>query len=175
MKNTSLMTSPHELLLPVKPQFILVTLIVALLFNVLPWSGWALWLRPDFVALVVLYWCIEEPRKIGFLSAWSLGLLMDVAEGSLLGQHAFAYSILAYAGIALHRRVQRFSMAPQIFHVIPLLLLTDLVTLVVRGLAGGDFPGYVYFLSSLTGGALWPALSQLLKLPQRPRPDPDRV
>lgn len=167
--------SRQELLLPVKPGFILVTLIIALLINFLPWSGWALWVRPDFAALIVLYWCIEEPRKLGFFAAWCLGLLMDVAEGSLLGQHALAYCILVYVGIALHRRVQRFSMAPQVMHVILLLLFTDLVSLLVRTLAGAEFPGYVYFLGSFTGAALWPALSHLLKLPQRPRPDPDRV
>lgn len=167
--------TPQELLLPVKPGFILFTLVVALLANMLPWSGWLAWLAPDFVALIVLYWCIHEPRKIGFFAAWLLGLLMDISEGSLFGQHAFAYVILAYAGIALHRRVQRFSMAPQILHLLPLLLFTDLVVLLVRALAGADFPGYAYFLGSLTGAVLWPALAYLLKLPQQPRPDPDRV
>ena len=171
----ALSTSRQELLLPVKPAFIALTLVAALLANLLPWSGWMLWVVPDFVALIVLYWCIEEPRKIGFFTAWCLGLLMDIADGSLFGQHALAYSILAYAGIVLHRRVQRFSMAPQILHVIPLLLLTSLIVLVVRALAGADFPGYAYFLGSFTGAALWPMLSYLLKLPQRPRPDPDRV
>lgn len=167
--------TPQELLLPVKPGFILLTLVLALLANMLPWTGWLAWLAPDFVALIVLYWCIHEPRKIGFLAAWLLGLMMDIAEGSLFGQHAFAYVILAYAGIALHRRVQRFSMAPQILHILPLLLFTDLIVLLVRALAGADFPGYAYFLGSLTGAALWPALDYLLKLPQQPRPDPDRV
>lgn len=167
--------SRQELLLPVRPGFIVLTLIAALLANLLPWSGWALWLAPDFVALVVLYWCIEEPRKIGFATAWGLGLLMDIADGSLFGQHALAYTILAYAGIALHRRVRRFSMAPQILHIIPLLLFTDLVVMLVRALAGADFPGYHYFLGSFTGAALWPVMSHLLKLPQHPRPDPDRV
>jgi rod shape-determining protein MreD len=71
--------------------------------------------------------------------------------------------------------VQRFSLAPQILHVIPLLLFTDFVVLLVRALAGADFPGYAYFIGSFTGAALWPVLYYLLKLPQRPRPDPDRV
>ncbi len=165
----------QELLLPVKPGFIVFTLVAALLCNLLPWSGWAMWLAPDFVALTVLYWCIHEPRKIGFLTAWCLGLLMDIADGSLFGQHALAYIILAYAGMVLHRRVQRFSMAPQVLHVVLLLLFTSLVVLLVRALAGADFPGYAYFLGCFTGAALWPALTLLLKLPQRPRPDPDRV
>ncbi len=167
--------SPQELLLPVKPAFIIITLVTALLANLLPWSGWAAWLAPDFVALMVLYWCIHEPRKAGFLTAWSLGLLMDVANGSLFGQHALAYTLLAYAGIVLHRRVLRFSTAAQVLHVIPLLLFTSLIVLLVRAIAGADFPGYAYFLGSFTGAALWPVMSRVLKLPQRPRPDPDRV
>jgi rod shape-determining protein MreD len=98
----------HEILLPVRGGFIVFTFVAALLINLLPWSGWALVLKPDFVALVVLYWCIQQPRKVGFTSAWLLGLIMDVAEGSLFGQHALAYSVLAFGGIVLHRRVLMF-------------------------------------------------------------------
>jgi rod shape-determining protein MreD len=164
--------TPHEILLPVKTGFIPLTLIVALLANLLPWSGMWLWVRPDFVALVLLYWCIEQPRRIGFVTAWLLGLFMDVADGSLFGQHALAYSILAYAGIVLHRRVLGFSGTPQIVHVVILLLMNDLIVLAIRLIAGADFPGYQYFLGSFVAGALWLPLGILLKLPQRPKPDP---
>ena len=167
--------TPQEILRPAKTGFIVATLIAALLLNLLPWSGWGLSVRPDFVALVLLYWCIDQPRKIGFGIAWLLGLLMDVADGSLFGQHALAYTIVAYAGIVLHRRVQRFSITPQVLHVVPLLLLNDIIVLLIRLAAGSDLPGYWYFLGSVIGGLLWPALSFLLKLPQRPRFDPDHV
>ena len=167
--------TPQEILKPAKTGFIAFTLLTAALINVLPWTGWGLWVRPDFVVLVLLYWCIDQPRKVGFAVAWVLGLTMDVADGSLFGQHALAYSIVAFAGIVLHRRVQRFSITPQALHVIPLLLLNDLIVLVVRLASGRDFPGYWYFLGSLVGGLLWPALSYLLKLPQRPRADLDHA
>jgi rod shape-determining protein MreD len=167
--------APEEILLPAKPAFIVATLGVALFVNLLPWPAAWLWARPDFVALVVLFWCINQPRKVGFGAAWLLGLLMDVADGSLFGQHALAYSILACAGIVLHRRMQRFSITPQALHVIPLLLLTDVIVLLIRMIAGSDFPGYRYFIGSFVAGALWPALSVLLKLPQRPRPHPDHA
>jgi rod shape-determining protein MreD len=169
------LATPQEILLPVRPAFIAATLLAALFVNLLPWSGWLLAIRPDFVALILLFWCIDQPRKIGFATAWLLGLLMDVADASLLGQHALAYSILAYAGIVLHRRVQRFSVTPQVLHVIPLLLLNDAIVLFIRIVAGSDFPGYQYFAGSLTGGALWPVLVVLLRLPQRPKSDPDHV
>lgn len=165
----------QEILLPVKPGFIFFTLIVALLLNLLPWSGAWLWIKPDFVALVVLYWCIDQPRKIGFAGAWLLGLFMDVADGTLFGQHALAYTILAYAGIVLNRRVRMFAMTPQVLHVIPLLLVNDLIVLAVRALGGADFPGFQYFIGSFVAGALWPVIAVLLKLPQRPRSDPDHV
>lgn len=164
--------TPHEILLPVKPGFIPLTLVAALLANLLPWSGVWLWVRPDFVALVLLYWCIEQPRRIGFVAAWLFGLFMDVADGALFGQHALAYSILAYAGIVLHRRVLGFSGTPQVVHVVVLLLMNDLIVLGIRVLAGADFPGYQYFLGSFVAGALWLPLGVLLKLPQRPKPDP---
>jgi rod shape-determining protein MreD len=164
-----------EILLPVRPAFIVFTLLAATLVNIMPWSGFAAWLRPDFVALVVLYWVIEQPRRVGFGAAFVLGLLMDVAEGALLGQHALSYSILAFAGIALHRRVRMFSLTAQVVHVMPLLLLNDVIVVGIRLLAGADFPGYFYFLGSVAGGVLWPIISVLLKLPQRPREDPDHV
>jgi rod shape-determining protein MreD len=165
----------QEILLPAKPAFMVATLLAALLLNLYPLSGWWLAVRPDFVALILLFWCIEQPRRIGFTAAWLLGLLMDIADASLLGQHALAYSILAYAGIVLHRRVQRFSVTPQVLHVILLLLLNDAIVLVLRLLAGSDFPGPQYFGGSIVGGVLWPALAIVLKLPQRPKPDPDHV
>jgi len=164
--------TPHEILLPVKPGFIAFTLVAALLANLLPWSGTWLWIRPDFVALALLYWCIEQPRKVGFVAAWLIGLFMDVADGALFGQHALAYSILAYAGIVLHRRVLGFSGTPQVVHVVILLLMNDLIVLAIRMLAGADFPGYPYFVGSFVAGALWLPLGVLLKLPQRTKPDP---
>ena len=165
----------HEILLPVRGSFIVFTLIAALLANLLPWSGAALWIKPDFVALVVLYWCIEQPRKVGFTAAWVLGLVMDVADGTLFGQHALSYSILAYAGIVLHRRVLGFTGTAQVLHVVLLLLMNDLIVLAIRALAGADFPGFQYFIGSFVAGVLWLPLGVLLKLPQRPQPDPDRV
>jgi rod shape-determining protein MreD len=165
----------HEILLPVRGGFIAFTLIAALLANLLPWSGVALAIKPDFVALVLLYWCIEQPRKVGFGAAWLLGLIMDIADGSLFGQHALAYSILAFAGIVLHRRVLGFSGTPQVLHVVILLLMNDLIVLAIRAMAGADFPGFQYFAGSLIAGALWLPLGRLLKLPQRPKLDPDHV
>ena len=167
------LSGSEEILLPVKPMYIALTLLVALMVNLLPLTGWVLGLRPDFVALVLLYWGIHQPRKIGFLPAWVLGLAMDVADGSLFGQHALAYSVMMFAAMALHRRVSMFDMRHQILHVLPMLLIMQLIVLCVRLASGGEFPGWWYFLTSITGALLWPVADLLLKIPLRPRPDSD--
>lgn len=164
-----------EILLPVKPLYIAGTLLGALLLNLLPLTGWVLALRPDFVALALLYWGVHQPRKIGFLSAWLLGLAIDVADGSLFGQHALAYSAMMFAAIALHRRVSMFGMRYQMLHVVAILLAMQLIVLAVRKAAGGELPGWWYFVPSLTGAALWPLVHALFTAPLRPRRDPDDV
>lgn len=164
-----------ELLRPASMRFILLTLGLGLLLNLLPWTGLALSFRPDFVALALLFWAIREPRKTGMGAAWIMGLLMDMADGAILGQHALAYTIAVFAAIVLHRRIQRFTLWQQALHVLLLLLLLQATMLLSRLFAGAVFPGPGYFLSCLTGAALWPPLSLLLQLPQRGRPDPDSV
>ena len=169
------LSGSEEILMPVRPLYIAITLFVALMINLLPLTGWVLALRPDFIALVLLYWGVHQPRKIGFLPAWLLGLAMDVADGSLFGQHALAYAVMMFTAIALHRRVSMFDMRHQILHVLPILLIMQLIVLGVRQAAGGEFPGWWYFLSSITGAMLWPATDLLLKIPLRQRTDPDEA
>ncbi len=164
-----------ELLKPASLKFILLTLVSGLVLNLLPWYGLVLSFRPDFVALVLLFWAIREPRKLGFAAAWIAGLMMDVGDGVILGQHAFAYILGVYAAIVLHRRIQRFTLWQQASHVLLLLLLMQLTMLIIRLFGGSVFPGYGYFLSCLTGAMLWPALSLLFLLPQHVRPDADSV
>ena len=162
--------TPHEILLPVKPGFIAATLVAALLMNLLPWSGYALAIKPDFVALVVLYWCIETPRRVGFLAAWLLGLLMDVADGTLFGQHALAYAFLAYAAEYFRRRVLRFPLWQQAVQVAVLLGLCSALVLVVRFVGGAPLPRWTYAVPPIVGALLWPILTTAIQSWQRPQP-----
>lgn len=165
----------QEILLPARPGFIAATLVAAFLLNLLPWGGTLATLTPDFVAVLLLYWSIHQPRRLGFTPGFLLGLAMDIAEASLFGQHALAYTVLTYGAITLHRRILMFGIRHQVLHVLPLLVVAQLIMLIVRLAAGASFPGMSYFVASLAGAALWPALAVLLQLPQRPRPDPDHA
>lgn len=157
--------NPQHILLPVSVGFMIASVIAALAFNLLPWQD--VRAVPDLLALVVAFWCIHQPRKMGIGIAWLLGLVMDTANGVLIGQHALAYAMLAYGAHAVHRRVLRFSVWQQALHVTVLLLASQLVMLAVRMIAGGTFPGFSFFAGGVIGGALWPLATFVLLAPQR--------
>ena len=159
------LSGSRQILQPVRLSTIIVSFAVALLLNFLPWRD--LRVVPDFVALVLLFWCIRQPRVVGLGVGWTLGLLTDAGNGVLLGQHALAYSILAFLGIWLSRRVLWFGPALQALHVAALLLAAQGVALLVRLAAGDDFPGWPLFVGPIAGALLWPAASWLLLLRQR--------
>ena len=159
---------PQRILSRVKVGYMALTLVLALVFNLLPWRD-VIGL-PDMLALVLTFWCVHQPRKMGIGIAWFVGLLMDAGNGALLGQHAFAYAFLAFAAVSLHRRILWFSPWRQAAHVLVLLLATQMLMLAVRLVAGGVFPGLAYFAGTLIAAALWPTVSFLLLLPQR-RPE----
>jgi rod shape-determining protein MreD len=156
---------PHYILLPVRVGTIVASFVGALLLNFLPWPDTAL--APDFVALTLAFWCVRQPRLVGLATAWVLGLVVDAGNGVLLGQHALAYSALAFFAIALSRRILWFEAWGQMLHVLLLLEGAQLVALGVRLVAGAEFPGWSLFAGPLAATALWPALSWLLLIPQR--------
>src|SRR6478609_5922 len=161
--------SQDEILRPAKPWFILLSLLLGLLANLVPVGGVVLTLRPDFLALVVLYWCIQQPRYVGVGTAWVVGLLMDVVDATVFGQHALAYAVLAYGAGYFRRRVLRFPLWQQAAQVAALLLLSSGLVLVVRIAGGAPPPRWTYVVGSLTGALLWPLVTVLLQWPQRPQ------
>ena len=156
--------SSSRILLPVRPWFIVFSLLLALVLNFLPTSAW-LWV-PDWVALIIVFWSIREPRRVGMGTGFLLGLAMDVADASVMGQHALAYVLVAYAASSLSRRILWFPLGQQALHVLPLLLLVQLVQLGVRAMPGFVFPGLSYFIGPFVATLLWLPLTFLLLLPQ---------
>lgn len=159
----------QTILRPVRAGTIFASFAVALLCNYLPWNNVAL--VPDFVALVLTFWCVRQPRLVGLGAGWLLGVLMDVGNSVLLGQHALAYSLLAFGAITLSRRILWFSLTAQALHVAALLLFAQGVAAVVRLAAGAEFPGWTIAVGPLVGAVLWPLVSALLLMPQRRQPD----
>ena len=170
-----IMRPGQQLLLPAKPVFIWFSLLCALLLNILMSTG--VWGRapwaPDVLALTLVFWAVHQPLRIGVGVAFIFGLIMDVQQGALLGQHALAYTVLGFLAVSMHRRLLWFDVLTQAVQVLPLLLVSHLLQLIVRMVAGGTFPGWTYFLSAGLEGLLWPVVTVLLLAPQRRAPDPD--
>jgi len=160
-----LLSGSQQILQPVRASTVLMSFALALFLNFLPWRD--LRVVPDFVALVVMFWCIRQPRLVGLGVAWTLGLITDAGNGVLLGQHALAYSLLAFLSIWLSRRILWFGVGLQALHVGAMLLVAQSVSLLVRVVAGDGFPGWPMFFGPIAGALLWPVVTWLLLLPQR--------
>ncbi len=156
--------SSSRILLPVRPWFIALSLLVALCLNYLPTSHWPG--IPDWVALLVIFWSVRESRRVGMGWGFILGLAMDVADASLLGQHALAYVLASYGASSLARRILWFPLAQQALHIFPLLLLVQLLQVGVRSMTGAEFPGLGFFVGPFIATALWSPITYLLLLPQ---------
>ncbi len=156
--------SSNRILRPAKNWFIGLTLICALLANMLPVGRLPGF--PDWVALTLAFWCVREPLRIGMGIAFLLGLTMDIVDASVIGQHPLAYIMLAYAANSLSRRILWFPLMKQAMHILPMLLLAQLVMLGIRLATGAQFPGLIYFVSSFVAILFWYPFSFLLLLPQ---------
>jgi rod shape-determining protein MreD len=160
------MNTRHEdVLWPVSRGFITFTFGAAFVLNLLPWG--AFWPVPDFIAMVIVYWGLFQPRRVGIGVGFVLGILMDVHAGALLGQHALAYSLLAYGAISLHQRLPWFGTLGRMLHLLPLFLIAEGSSLITRLASGEAFPGWTYFFPSLAATLLWPVVERLLTAPQR--------
>jgi len=160
-----------QLLLPANPWFIGFTLIVALMIDMVPAGRMAA--MPDLLAIVLVFWGVHQPRRIGVLWAFIFGLAVDVHDGALLGQHALAYSGLSFGAITLHRRLTWFPLGAQAVQVLPLFVGAHALALIVRMIVGGMWPGWGVVLAPVFEAALWPVASVLLLAPQRRAPDRD--
>ncbi|MEY3979931.1 MAG: rod shape-determining protein MreD [Pseudomonadota bacterium] len=165
------MMDRENILLPVSPGFIAFSLLAAFFLNLFPWGGWS-WV-PDFVALTLVFWSIYQPRKVGIGIAFLMGLVMDVHSASLLGENALAYTLLSYFAITIHRRVLWFRSTVQALHVLPLLLVMQVVQVLVQLAVTGKTPGWSYFMQSFVSTAVWPIVCWLLLAPQRRAVDRD--
>ena len=168
----SVFPKDQEFLLPASNAFIVLSLLAALLLDWLPWHGIWLALRADFVALVLLYWCTHKPFRVGIGIAWMVGVFADVADASLFGQHALAYTALAFGGVVLHRRMQMFDLRQQTLQIMPVLLLAYVVYALVHWQLHG-YVAWTYFLGSVVSAMLWIPLTLLLQVMRVPRTDPD--
>ncbi|GAB1576384.1 rod shape-determining protein MreD [Bordetella petrii] len=156
---------PEHLARPAHGAFVWGSLLLVWLLSLLPWRVWSG--APDILALVLAFWCVHEPRRVGMVAAFVFGVLMDVHDASVLGGHALAYTLVAYGAVALHRRLQRFDLWSQAMHMLPVFFLARLVQQMVFAWLAGKWPGWDWTISVLLTAAIWPLVGWVLYLPQR--------
>ncbi len=170
-----IMRPGQQLLLPANPLFVWGSLLVALLLNMVQNMG--LWGRaawtPDVLAVVLVFWAVHQPLRVGIVTAFVFGLLLDVHQGGLLGQHALAYSVLSFLAITIHRRLLWFTVPSQAAQVFPLFVAAHAVELALGMIGGGTFPGLLMLLAPVIEAVLWPVASIVLLAPQLRAPNPD--
>jgi rod shape-determining protein MreD len=143
---------------------ILSTLILAVLLEQLPWSGWMLAIRPDFVLVGLLFWTLHQPARIGFGTAFLLGLLADFQDGVAFGQHAIAYVVGVYLVLYLRLRLLQFDPSRQAGQLFPILLSVQLIVLLIGWLAVNPPAGLLLLLPVLSSTVLWYGIAGFLRL-----------
>jgi rod shape-determining protein MreD len=170
-----IMRPGQQLLLPANPLFVWGSMLAAMLFDMflnMGLTGRAAWV-PDMLAVVLVFWTVHQPLRVGIGAAFVFGLLVDVHQGALLGQNAMAYTVLSFFAISMHRRLLWFPIPSQSLQVFPLFASAHVVELSLRMLAGGAFPGFWMLLAPVLEAVLWPLANMVLLAPQRRAPDPD--
>jgi rod shape-determining protein MreD len=151
--------------MPASVGLIFFSFVIAYFFMVLPWTGTWLFARPDFVLVVLLFWALHQPRSIGQGVAFFVGLMMDVSDSMLLGQHALAYVIAVFGAQIFRVRILTFHIPEQTLHILGLTVLATCAMLALNLLLGADFPGFAYFIAPVLTAMLWGPVNWLLYLP----------
>lgn len=138
-------------------------MIAAFMLAIMPLPDWAVELRPEWVTLVLIYWAMTEPSKIGITAAWFTGLLLDVSYGTLMGQHAIGMVLVIYVIHIQHQRLRMASLLQQAIVIFALLFVKQLLILWVDGMLGRAPDSWLYFMPTITSTVLWPWIYLIMK------------
>ena len=161
-----IMPAGRPLLLPANPKFIALSFLLALLMHMLlGLLGWY-WV-PDVLAVVMVFWTVHQPRRVGLVLAFLLDLALDVHESALLGQNALSYVVLSGLATLAQRRLLWFPLREQALQILPLFLAASVVEWLSRLIVHDAWPAWSQLLAPFMQAALWPVVGALLLAPQR--------
>jgi rod shape-determining protein MreD len=157
----------HDAMRPPAPlRLVFGAMFLALLLNLLPWSGYAILFHPDFLLVMLLYWSVHEPRHVGQAWGFAAGLLMDVADSALLGQHALCFVVAIFLTQLLRIRMLRLTVFEQALHVLAILFVAKSIEMLLNVSLGRELPGAALVLAPLFGALLWPLTHFIATLPR---------
>lgn len=136
---------------------IIISFVVSFMLAIMPLPAWATLWRPEWTIMVLIYWCIAVPQRVGVATGWFVGLIHDVLDNSLLGLHALTVCLIAYLSVRLHRRVRLFPVWQQAMGVFVLVALDQFLGTLIRAIFLGNPPtGWSFFYPAVTSMLLWP-------------------
>ena len=139
------------------------SLALALMLGIMPMPEWARLLRPDWALLVLLFWVLEVPQRVGVTVAFIVGICLDILHETPLGQHAIGLVLVAYLAHIGHRQVQQFPLWQRTLVVMTLLMVFELTQIWIEGANGRDLHWESRAYPILTGLILWPWLHLMLR------------
>jgi rod shape-determining protein MreD len=142
---------------------IFITVLVAMILTVLPMPTWMIWLRPAWVLLVLIYWAVVMPTYMGVGIAWVTGLIVDLLSGTILGEHAFAYTVVLYLVSRIHIRLRMSPLLQQSISILLFVLIYQFVLYCIQGFIGELPSSHLYWLSAVTSMLFWPWLFVILR------------
>jgi len=150
---------------------IALTFIIAMLFSVISLPEFVPWelgyLRPEWVVLVLVYWVIALPQRVGLVIAWVIGLLLDVLSGNLLGQHGFVFIIIVYITASLYQRLRMFAVWQQSLIVFGIVSLGQLVDFWIENIVGLVRWDLWYLFPAIMSALMWPWVFMALRFLRR--------
>lgn len=146
---------------------IIMSFIVAFILSMLPLPQLLQSVRPEFILIVLIYWCIALPNRIGVGIGWVTGLFYDVSIDAILGQHALTFALIAYLSIQLHQRIRVFPVWQQALTVLVLIMLQSTITLWTKGMLGNTPPISMFILPAISTALFWPIGYFLLRQVRR--------
>lgn len=148
--------------------FIALTLVVAGILGVMPLPAWLEIWRPEWIALVLVYWVIALPHRVGLFTAWFVGLFIDVLEGSLLGLNAIVLTLIAYVALSLYQRLRMFTPLQQSTTILMIIGVAQLLIFWALTATGQNTPqNLVFVVSAISSAIVWPLIFVLLRFGRR--------
>jgi rod shape-determining protein MreD len=142
---------------------IYLSLVLGIVLMILPLPDWVQVYRPNWVALILIYWSMAMPRRVGLWFAFFTGLVLDSAQGTLLGQHALALVIVVFFNLNFYQQVRVLALVQQAMYVFSLLLINQVVLAWVEGILGRSTPVLAFFAAPFIGMLIWPWIFVMLR------------
>ena len=142
---------------------ILLSFIAAFILSMVPLPQMLQTIRPEFILIVLIYWCIALPNRIGVGYGWIAGLIFDVSTDALLGQHALTFALIAYLAIQLHQRIRVFPVWQQALTIFVLMMLQGTITLWIKGMLGDAPSLWSFMLPAISTALFWPVAYLLMR------------